>query len=114
MIQNSKFASNRQGKFGQWLKFQRDYAKLTQRELADKLDVTPAYISKMENAKTEVQPSLCVLNKMASVFNLLPIAVMNNAGVIDRDKLQSLLDNKPGRAYTLNCLIEKWEAEDNG
>ena len=113
-MNNSKFANRRQERFGRWLKYQREYVKLTQRELAAKLKVTPSYVSKIENAKTEMQPSLEVLDAMANIFNLLPIAVMNNAGVIDRNKLQALLDNKPERAYTLNCLISKWEAEDNG
>lgn len=113
-MDDNRTASTRQARFGKWLRFQRDYIKMTQCDLADKLGVTPAYISKMENAKTEVQPSLSVLDKMASIFKLMPIAVMNNAGVIDRDKLQTCLDNEPKRAIEINELIAKWEAEDNG
>lgn len=53
---------------GENIKKLRTEKKLTQKDLADRLYVTPQAVSRWENG--EVEPSLSVIKKMAEIFNV--------------------------------------------
>ena len=82
----------------------RKEAKLTQRELAEKLDVNPSHLNRLE--KRKYQPSLDMLKKFAEFFGVSADYLLS-----DGDEFSDVnIENK-----TLNervRLIEKLDEED--
>ncbi len=57
-------------KLGSYIKAKREEMRLNQEELAQRLNVTQGYITKIENGKKT--PSYDVLNSIAKLFNITP------------------------------------------
>ena len=56
--------------FGETLKRLRKEQKITQRDLAERVEVDFTYISKMENGKLQNYPSESIIRKMADVLGI--------------------------------------------
>ena len=61
---------------------------LTQREVAEMLDVSPAYVSQIERGSTVV--SLRILRRMASIYGVLPMELMSLLRLQEFDWLVTL------------------------
>ena len=78
----------------------------TQADLADLLDVTPTYISKIENAKCEVIPSRNLLISLAHIFCLEPDYVYDMAGYYDKQKLDAAMALHPELSRMVRSLYQ--------
>lgn len=56
------------------LRLLRVFHDLPQKDLADKLEISPSYLSELEN--NIKQPSIEVINKYSVVFNLAPSSIL--------------------------------------
>jgi transcriptional regulator with XRE-family HTH domain len=86
-------------------------ANLTQRELAQRLDVDFTYISKIENGKLGTAPSRELLASMAAELGLEPNYLYILAGAIDTKRLKERARESIETA-TLLILIENALTDD--
>lgn len=93
--------------FGEYFRFLRREHMLSQRDLADKINVSYTYISKIEN-DVFPPPSKETLEKIAKVFK------MNNANellveakIIPQENLDAIKDNKLLLEFLINLSPEE-------
>jgi transcriptional regulator with XRE-family HTH domain len=67
--------------FGQFIHTQRKLAKLSLRDLADRTEVSNAYLSQIERGLHA--PSVRVLKSLADAFNLSAETMLEQAGLVD-------------------------------
>ena len=81
---------------------------LTQEALAEILNVTPDYISKIENGIKH--PSLSAIEKLADLFNVDVYEIMSKPGT---RKFKSGKRRKGGKRANRNLykIMKKWESE---
>ncbi len=70
-------------------------AKLSQRQIAERLDVSAAYVSQIETGATVV--SLRLLRQLASFHNIMPSVLLRYLGLQEFDWL-ALMPEEVGRA----------------
>jgi transcriptional regulator with XRE-family HTH domain len=73
-------------------------------DVADKLDVSTSYISKLENGSKV--PNLEIIEKYAKEFNIRPSVIYLFADKLDNDN--TLLQNFSSAIMKLMRIIEKW------
>jgi len=98
--------------FGKRIRAQRRAQKLTQRELADKLqnlglraDFT--YISKIENDRVELPPSEDLIRGLAAVLGGNAEELLDLAGKFDARALQEIVAEMPEAGVLLRRLQSK-------
>ena len=67
--------------FGQFIHTQRKLAKLSLRDLADRTEVSNAYLSQIERGMHA--PSVRVLKSLADAFNISAETMLEQAGLVD-------------------------------
>ena len=67
--------------FGQFIHTQRKLAKLSLRDLADRTEVSNAYLSQIERGMHA--PSVRVLKALADAFNISAETMLEQAGLVD-------------------------------
>ena len=83
--------------FGENLKHFRKLRKLTQEELAEKLNIIPNHLSRIENGKSFVTAEL--LDALCVIFNTTPASFFYTSGEFNGDdslfsKIDSTIDNE--------------------
>jgi len=101
--------------FGEIIKELRKQRGMTQRELADQLQVNFTYISKIENDKLEVLPSEDLIRRMAEVLETDAEELLDLAGKLDLRQLQQVVKDLPQagvllrRIQTRRLTDEQWK-----
>lgn len=90
--------------FGETIKELRKQRGMTQRELADLLEVNFTYISKIENDKLEVLPSEDLIRRMAEVLKADAEELLDLAGKLDLKQLQQLAKDVPQAGVLLRRI----------
>ena len=91
-------------KFGERVKNLRMKERITQRQLAEILDVNFTYVSKIENDRLEAPPSEKLIRRLALVLRTDPDALVELAGKIDSRKLQDIAMKKPEAGKVLRRI----------
>lgn len=81
-----KFASYEMEKLGEYLKQLREEDGLSTRKAAEKSELAPSYISKLEAGDTFSTISVQTLLKVSKAYDVPPIAILKEAGFIDSDE----------------------------
>lgn len=81
--------------FSDTIKELRKKKEMTQRQLADELNVNFTYISKIESGKLDVPPSEDLIRKMARVLESDADYLLDLAGKFDLKQLQQVAMDKP-------------------
>lgn len=95
----------------------REYRGLSQRELADMVDVSNSKISRIENGESELRPRFA--SKLAAFFKI-PLAALftinpQGEGRIDAEMLDAMADIEPGdKPAALRMLRSLSKTRDNG
>ena len=84
--------------FGQYLRAQRQLAKLSLRQLAALTSVSNPYLSQLERGLHK--PSLAVLKSIADALNVSVDAMLQQAGLVGPDP-----DGEPGPGVTTEAAI---------
>lgn len=82
-------------KFGERVKELRTKERITQRQLAEILDVNFTYISKIENDRLEAPPSERLIRRLALVLKTEPDELVELSGKIDARTFQDLSMKEP-------------------
>lgn len=117
---------------GTFLRERRDLLGLTQKEVADQLELNPAYLSQIERGRVAL-PSAMVRRRLADILGVRHIDLLVAAGELDpeevpgpssplRDpanphlqlaaKLQKTDLSVDNRAATLTVMLELWRQQD--
>ncbi len=91
-------------KFGERVKELRMKERITQRQLAEILDVNFTYVSKIENDRLEAPPSEKLIRRLALVLRTNPDDLVELAGKIDSRKLQEIAMEKPEASQVLRRI----------
>ena len=91
-------------KFGERVKELRNKEGITQRELAEILEVNFTYVSKIENDRIEAPPSEKLIRKLAKVLKTDPDALVELSGKIDSRKLQDIAMDTPEAGAVLRRI----------
>jgi len=73
-------------KLGTYLKALREEAGFSIREAAQKSEVAPSYLSKLEAGDTFSTITVQTLIKLSKAYNIPPIAILKEVGLIDSDE----------------------------
>ena len=95
-----------------YVKDARKKAGLTQHNLAAMLGVTDTYISRIENGKIKVMPSVELVGYMAYVFNENPVHILASVGLIDVARLRQRARESYWIALLLNRIATGDVTED--
>ncbi|MCL4299161.1 MAG: helix-turn-helix domain-containing protein [Anaerolineae bacterium] len=90
--------------FGSQIRELRRSKKLTQRDLADLLEVDFTYVSKIENNKVDHPPSEELIRKMALQLDADPETLLDLAGKFDQDALKKTVADIPEVGVLLRRL----------
>ncbi len=95
--------------FGQTIRKLRRMQRLTQRDLAEKLQATGlkadfTYISKIENDRLEILPSEPLIRGLAKLLETDPEALLDLAGKFDQRALQEVVAEIPEAGVLLRRL----------
>ena len=71
---------------GEYLKALREEAGFSIREAAQKSEVAPSYLSKLEAGDTFSTITVQTLIKLSKAYNIPPIAILKEVGLIDSDE----------------------------
>jgi transcriptional regulator with XRE-family HTH domain len=82
-------------KFGAEFRRMRKHSGFTQRELAELLNVSFTYISKIENGRLDYPPSINFINEAAIVFEDDTVYLVGLAGQIDSSALMERCKHEP-------------------
>ncbi len=81
--------------FGTRIRELRRAKGLTQRALADQLDIAFSYISRIETGKVEILPSEDLIRRIAVALDADPDELLDLAGKFDADVLRSAVEQLP-------------------
>lgn len=93
--------------FGKMVKNLRREAGITQKELAEKVNLDHTYISKIENQNTPYSPSVRTIRKIARELEVHPIRLLKSAGKL------SELEDLTGSERAINFLLKADETLKN-
>lgn len=91
-------------KFGERVKELRKKERITQRQLAEMLDVNFTYVSKIENDKLEAPPSEKLIRQLALELKTDPDELVALSGKIDHRKFQDIAMRKPEASSVLRRM----------
>lgn len=80
--------------FGEYLKSLRKDRKLTLVQLAEKTGLSQPYLSQIENNKRGKQPTVEIVNKLASALNVSKLTLLEKAGLLEEETASTLNDVK--------------------
>jgi GTP cyclohydrolase IB len=86
-------SSNDEG-FGPWLREQRSVRGLAQRALAESLDVSPSYLSRVESG--DKAPSADALAKLSTLWGLDPVSLSLRGGLVPEGLLAAIARDPEG------------------
>lgn len=91
-------------RFGERVKELRKKARITQRQLAEILDVNFTYVSKIENDRLEAPPSEKLIRRMAQVLSTDAEELVALSGKINARQLQDIAMKKPEAGAVLRRI----------
>ena len=91
-------------KFGEIVKELRKQERITQRQLAEILDVNFTYVSKIENDRLETPPSEKLIRRLAQALRTDPDNLVALSGKIDARQLQDIAMHKPEASAVLRRI----------
>ncbi len=98
--------------FGGTIKELRGKCRMTQRVLAEQLDVNFTYISKIESGKLEVLPSENLIRSMAKILGVNPDELLDLAGKLDLKRIQRVAMDTPKAGTVLRRIQQKEKITD--
>ena len=81
-----KVVSYEMKKLGEYLKHLREEVGFSIREAAQKSELAPSYLSKIEAGDTFSTITVQTLIKLSKTYDIPPIAILKEAGLIDSDE----------------------------
>jgi len=75
-------------KLGTFFKQLRGEAELSIREAAKKSEIAPSYLSKIEAGDTFSTITVQTLIKLSKTYNIPPVAILKEAGLVDSDEYE--------------------------
>ena len=81
-----KVVSYEMKKLGEYLKHLREEVGFSIREAAQKSEIAPSYLSKIEAGDTFSTITVQTLIKFSKTYDVPPIAILKEAGLIDSDE----------------------------
>ena len=98
--------------FGKTVKRLRKQHRITQRQLAELLEVNFTYISKIENDRLDAPPSEKLIRKTAQVLETDPEELLELAGKIDFHELQDIAKDIPDASAVLRRMQSRQLTQD--